>query len=69
MATYKQIQDYVKNKHGYIPKSCWIAHVKEICGLNPKTATNRQAGVGRAHPCPKNKQDDLRQAFLHFELI
>lgn len=29
MATYKQIQEYIKQKHGYIPKSCWIAHMKE----------------------------------------
>ncbi|NHN35628.1 hypothetical protein [Paenibacillus agricola] len=36
MATYKQIQDYVKQQYGYIPKSCWIAHMKEVNGLNPK---------------------------------
>lgn len=36
MATYKQIKDFVRNKYGYMPKSCWITHVKELCGLNPK---------------------------------
>jgi hypothetical protein len=29
MATYKQIQEYVKAEYGYQPKSCWIADVKE----------------------------------------
>ena len=33
MATYEEIQDYIKQKYGFTPKTCWIAHVKEICGL------------------------------------
>jgi len=41
MATYKEIQEYVKMNYGYIPKTCWIAHTKEICGLSPKVANNR----------------------------
>ncbi|MCL2611122.1 MAG: hypothetical protein FWE02_05535 [Defluviitaleaceae bacterium] len=36
MATYKQIQNYIKETHGYIPKSYWIAHMKEIYSLNPQ---------------------------------
>ena len=28
MATYKQIQEYVRNK-GYAIKTCWIASMKE----------------------------------------
>ena len=33
MATYKQIQEYVRDKYGYSPKTCWIAHMKDVCGL------------------------------------
>lgn len=28
MATYGQIQDYVKDKYGFTAKTCWIAHHK-----------------------------------------
>ena len=28
MATYKQIQDWVKKQYGFVPKTCWIADVK-----------------------------------------
>jgi len=41
MATYKQIQEYVKRKYGFVPKSCWIAHVKEMNGLKPRVSARR----------------------------
>ena len=34
MATYKEIQAYVKEKYGFQPKTCWIAHMKEVCGIS-----------------------------------
>jgi hypothetical protein len=69
MATYKQIQGYVKEKFGYVPRASWIAHVKEICGLNPQMATNRRSPVDRLNPCPEDKQNHLREAFSHFNII
>lgn len=33
MATYKDIQKYIKSQHGYEVKTCWIAHAKEIYEL------------------------------------
>ncbi len=33
MTTHKQIQQYVKGVYGYTPKTCWIAHMKEVCDL------------------------------------
>ena len=51
MATYKQIANYVKQKSGFVPKTGWIAHVKEINGLKPRRSPNRQ-GAGRMVPCP-----------------
>lgn len=41
MATYKQIQEYVKYNYGFVPKTCWIAHMKEVCGIYVKKAPNR----------------------------
>jgi len=31
MATYNQIQEWIKEKYGFTVKTCWIAHAKEIC--------------------------------------
>jgi hypothetical protein len=69
MATYKVIQMYVKGHYGYSPKTCWIAHMKEVCGLNPSVATNRIDKGKRQHPCPENKQDDIVSAFRYFHMI
>ena len=33
MATYKQIQTWVKQNHGFVPQTCWIADVKSKSGL------------------------------------
>lgn len=66
MATYHQIQNWVKKNHGYVPKTCWIAHVKEISGLSPRTAQNRQDPKKRTNPCPSQKQDAILAALRHF---
>ena len=69
MDMYKQIGAYIKDKYGYTPKSCWIAHMKEVCGLNPRVSPRRHNPAERKHPCPAGKQDDLREAFVHFKMI
>jgi len=69
MATYKQIQDYIEENFGYTPKTCWIAHMKELRNLSPKASPNRLSPTERKHPCPSHKQDDLRRAFRHFKMI
>ena len=69
MATYRQIEAYVKENYGYKPKPCWIAHMKEVCGLNPRVSPNRHSPTERVHPCPTEKQDDLRTAFEYFKMI
>ena len=67
MATYKEIQIYVKNKHGFTPKTCWIANVKELCGLPMKDAWNRSGQ--RTNPCPSDKIKCIKNAFKHFKMI
>jgi hypothetical protein len=69
VATYKQIQEHVKITKGYVPKSCWIAHMKEICGLKPKKSPRRYSPNSRVHPCPYDKKEDIRNTFKHFNMI
>lgn len=69
IATYKQIKDYIEEQFGYTPRSTWIAHAKEIYGLNPKMAATRRSADERINPCPQEKKDNLRQAFEHFEML
>jgi hypothetical protein len=64
MASYKEIQRYVKANSGFTPKTCWIAHVKEICGLAVKRAWNRSGA--RMVPCPQDKVAPIKEAFRHF---
>ncbi len=65
MVTYKDIQDWARKNHGFTPKSCWIAHCKELNGLAVKT--NRT--TPRIVPCPPNKRVATESAFRHFGLL
>jgi len=67
MTTYTEIQNYVKKKHGKVVKTCWIAHAKEICGLEPKKSHNRMGK--RVFPCPEDKLPWIKDAFKHFHMI
>ena len=69
MATYKEIQAYVKEKYGFIPKTCWIAHMKEVCGLSVKKAPNRISPDKREKPCPPEKMNYIKDTFTHFGMI
>ena len=67
MATYRQIQDWVKQQYGFVPKTCWIAHVKEMSGITLRKAANR-LGEQRRMPCPQDKVEPIRAALKHFEM-
>ena len=69
MATYKEIQAYVKGTYGFLPKTCWIAHMKEICGLPIKMSNNRYSFDKRQKPCPPEKMEAIKGAFRHFKMI
>jgi hypothetical protein len=68
MATYKQIQEWVKQQYGFIPKTCWIADAKNQAGIPMRKAPNRQ-GLDRVEPCPPNKIAPIREALRHFGMI
>jgi len=69
MATYKMIQQYVKEKYNQNIRTCWIAHVKEIEGLKPSKAPNRISGKERQNPCPKEYMKLIKEALKHFHMI
>ena len=69
LATYKEIQAYVKTNYGFTPKTCWIPHIKEVCGIPVKNAPNRILPDRREKPCPLEKQKYIEQAFRYFNMI
>jgi len=69
MATYKELKEYVKNKYGLNIKSCHIAHVKEMCGLELIKVKNRTEYNYRKNPCPKHKIEPIKDALKHFNMI
>jgi len=68
MATYAEIQAYVQKHHGFVPKTCWIAHVKELNGLPTRRAWNR-TGPERVAPCPPDKRQAIEEALRHFGMM
>lgn len=68
MATYIQIQEWVKQKYGFIPKTCWIADVKQKKGIHVHKAPNR-IGMDRVYPCPTEKEKPIVEALKHFGMI
>lgn len=69
MATYCDIQQYVKSTFGYMPKTSWIADVKSHHGLVRGPAANRISPNSRLHPCPSVKQKDIEAALRHFGIL
>ena len=67
MATYEEIIAYVKSKYGFEPATCYIAQVKEICGIKVKPAPNRSGK--RTKNCPQHKIEIIKEALKHFNMI
>ena len=62
MATYKEIENYVRSNFGFVPKTCWIADVKNSFGLTTRIAPNRQKLDKRTNPCPSEKKQFIIKA-------
>lgn len=69
MATYKQIQSYVKDKYKVSIKTCWIADIKGKHNLLTRIASNRKSSNNRLHPCPMAHQSKIEEAFRFFRMI
>jgi hypothetical protein len=69
MATYRQIQDWVRAHSGFVPKTCWIAHVKSDHGLVERTSSHRFDHPTRVNPCPGNRRPAIEAALRHFGMV
>ena len=69
MATYKEIQAFVREKYGFTVKTCWIADMKKICGLSDRVAPNRISLTEKTNPCPHEKRAAIMDAFSFFKMI
>lgn len=69
MATYYQIILDVKARDGRSVQKCWIAHVKELNGLKPRPAPNRQSLKRRAKPCPPDARPLIEASMRRFGMI
>lgn len=69
MATYRQISDWLRARHGFSAQTCWIADVKEEYGLTRSAAPNRIDPSRKVKPCPPHRRDAIRGALAHFRMI
>ena len=64
-ATYQDIRAYVYARHGFSPRTGWIAHVKELSGF-PLRPTHNRHGATRVDPCPQERRVAIEEALRHF---
>ncbi|MCM2477186.1 hypothetical protein HGO38_27415 [Rhizobium sp. CG5] len=69
MATYKKIQAWVKERHNFVPKSCWTADMKARDGKTSRIAFNRLDPNNRKYPCPQKREEAIKEALRHFSMI
>jgi len=67
MPSDEQIQNWVHDRHGFVPEPAWIAHCKQLCGLT--VANVRVYQHSRFNPCPAARQAAIIEAFRHFGLL
>lgn len=69
MATYKEIQHYIKSNFGISVETCHIADVKKRCGLEVRVAPNRKSADRLVRPCPDKYVQLIRNALENFNII
>jgi hypothetical protein len=63
MGFYKDVERLVRLDARFVPKPCWIAHVLELNGCQPRVAYNRISPNERKYPCPPEKRPAIERAF------
>ena len=69
MPTYREIQDQVRLQSGFVPKTCWIAHVLSDFGLTRGTAPNRHDPTDRTNPCPIHRRAAIERALTELGIL
>jgi|HubBroStandDraft_1064217.scaffolds.fasta_scaffold301512_2 hypothetical protein len=67
--TYADIANEVQRLGGFVPKTCWIAHVKSDFGLTGRVAPNRIDAKSRKYPCPSEKRRVIVEAMRRLGMI
>jgi hypothetical protein len=69
MGTYKQIQEDIRARHDRAVKRCWIAHVRELNGLEVRQAHNRHDPYSRVHPCPERARPWIEESMRRLGIL
>ena len=65
--TYRDIRASVYSRHGFSPRTGWIAHVKEL-SLKVRSAHNRRDSR-RVDPCPPERRGAIEEALRYFRIL
>lgn len=69
-ATYNNIKQYVFDKYGFKVSNLYIAQVKEKCGIKERENYNKPKNDDSKQPnCPIEKEEAIKDAFRHFQMI
>ena len=69
-ATYKEIQDWVRETYGKHVTNLDISRTKKACGLAQNEYKGRQAAEGYYVPKPREKKQEMVvEALKHYGLI
>lgn len=69
-ATYEEIKDYVLEHTGLKVSNLYIAQVKEKCGIIERVNYNLPKSENSRQPkCPLEKEQAIREALEHFQMI
>lgn len=69
MATYKDIQEHVRARHGFLPRPTWIAHILNDHGLFHRIAHDGPHPPHRGDPCPLEHRDAIEDALREFDIL
>lgn len=67
--TYKDIQDYVKEKYGFFAHSTYISEVKRECGLDVHGPYNSAENPVREYHCTEERKEQIKEALRHLGMI
>ena len=67
--TYAKVQKDIESTHGLTVKTCWIAHVKELNGIETRKAPNRINVNKRKYPCPEDKRQMIEESMHKFGML
>ena len=69
-ATYDEIRDWVQENYGFHVTNLNIAKTKRKCGIIERINYNLPKSENSRSPeTPKEKEEAIREAFRHFQMI